>query len=197
MTVTVSRKLNIVLPPIETSEGTVYVHSIPIGRSLFEQCFRPMARALSNIVSEGSPFIGPNVAKLYLLAEADAIGEGDKVRGAMMSEIKRLTNVGIAGKNEVVPYAVAVQRNLLDEDKQAEVENFIVYFTLVSWIKLPAPLEPNYGKEALHSIWQAQTTSSELMEFMRGLPTSTPAEPIGEKTPSPKTKVVPASSLAA
>ena len=39
MTVTISRKLNIVLPPVETPDGLMYIHSTPVGRSVFEACF--------------------------------------------------------------------------------------------------------------------------------------------------------------
>lgn len=199
MTATISRRLNLVLPPFETKEGTAYVHSIPVGRSVFEGCFRSMSRALSMIIGESNPLIGVSVAKLYLQSAAEWVSDAEvkKVSGTLIPEIRRLTNVGVVGKNNVLPYVVACQQGLLDEDQQAEVENFIVYFTLVSWLKMPEDIQGNIGVTALLETWKAQTTSLELMEFMRGLPTSTPGENTGATIPSPKTKAVPQSSLAA
>lgn len=194
--VTVSRKLNIVLPPFQTKEGQVYVHSVPIGRSTFEQCFRPMARAMSSIITEGiGPITGPSVAALILQQEADAIGEGDVVKGGILLDIKRNTNVVLTEKADTLPYAVAMQRNLLDEDQQSEVENLLVYFTLVSWIRLPPDLAVRLGLQGLRQLWNVQTTSLDSTAFMSSLKTSTPVENTGAKTPDQK--ATPPSSIAA
>ena len=185
MTVTISRKLNLVLPPVETSDGLMYIHSTPVSRAVFEACFRPMARAMTSIISEGiGPVTGPSVAKMILLSEADQLGEGDRVRGTLISEIKRLTNVALAGKNEMIPYAVACQKGLLDEDQQSEVENILVYFTLVSWIRLPDGLSSGMGMEGLKQLWRAQTTSLDVTAFLASLQTSTQVVNIGEKPPT-------------
>jgi hypothetical protein len=185
MSVTISRKLNIVLPPIETKDGELYIHSTPVGRQVFESCYRSMAKTVAGLVSEGiGPITGPSVALLALQSEADLLGEGDKVSGLFMSEVRRLTNCAIAGKDEIFPYAVALQRNLLDEDQASEVENILVYFTLVSWIRLPSGLSSSMGLDGLQQLWRAQTTSSDLTAFMRSLPTSTPVVNTGEKTPT-------------
>ena len=185
MTVTISRKLNIVLPPVETPDGLMFIHSTPIGRSVFEQCFRPMARAMSSIISEGiGPVTGPSVAKLVLISEAKSLGEEGNINGLLMSEIKRLTSVMLGGKNEVIPYAVACQRNLLDEDQQSEVENVLIYFTLVSWIRLPDAMSSGMGMEGLRQLWRAQTTSLDATAFLASLQTSTQVESTGEKPPT-------------
>ena len=184
MTVTISRKLNLVLNPIETEGGLLYIHSIPVGRQVFETCYRAMARAMASLVSEGvGPITGPSVAKLYLQTEADFLGESDKISGVLMPEIRRLTNCAIAGKPDTLPYVVACQRNMIDEDQQSEVENILCYFTLASWIRLPEGLSRGMGIEGLRQLWKAQTSSLGLTEYMRSLPTSTPEENTGEKPP--------------
>ena len=194
--VTISRKLNIVLPPFQTKDGPVYVHSVPIGRATFEACFRPMARAMSSIITEGiGPITGPSVAALILQQEADAIGEGEAVKTGVMLDIKRNTTVIIADKADMLPYPVAMQRNILDEDQQSEVENLIVYFTLVSWIRLPPDLAARLGLEGLRQLWNVQTISLDSTAFMNSLKTSTPVENTGAKTPDPKP--TPPSSIAA
>lgn len=185
MTATISRKLNIVLPPVETPDGLMYIHSTPVGRSVFEACFRPMARAMTSIISEGiGPVTGPSVAKLILISEAKALGEENQITNLLMSEIKRLTNVVLTGKSEMIPYAVACQRGLLDDDQQSEVENVLIYFTLVSWIRLPDAMSSGMGMEGLKQLWRAQTTSSDATAFLASLPTSTTAESTGEKSPT-------------
>jgi hypothetical protein len=197
MTPTISRKLNIVLNPFETKDGLAYVHSIPVGRQTFEMCFRPMARAMSAIVSEGiGPITGPSIAALLLQQEANIIGEGDAISKTLMPEIKRLTNVMIAGKDQVIPYGVVEQRNILDEDQRSEIENLLVFFTLASWIRLPEGLSRGLGIEGLRELWKAQTTSLELMGFMSSLKTSTTPASSGEKTLTPPSATNP-SSIAA
>ena len=193
--VTISRKLNVVLPPFETKDhGRVYVHSVPIGRATFESCFRPMARAMSSIITEGiGPITGPSVAALILQQEADAIGEGEAIKTGVMLDIKRNTNIILADKADTIPYAVAMQRNLLDEDQQSEVENLLVYFTLVSWIRLPPDLAVRLGLEGLRTLWNVQITSLGTTEFMNSLKTSTPVANTGERP----TTSTPPSSIAA
>jgi hypothetical protein len=195
MAVTVSRKLNLVLAPFETKDGLAYIHSVPVGISVFQSCYRGMARAMSSIVTEGmGPITGPSVAAMVLQDEADAVGIGDRIRNGLMPEIRRLTNVGIVGKDSF-PYGVAIDRKLIDEDKAMEVENLIVYFTLVSWIRIPETLSRGMGMEGLRDLWGAQITSLELTEFMRSLPTLMPEGNTGEKPTRPK--AAPTSSLAA
>ena len=194
--VTISRKLNVVLPPLQGKDGPIYIHSTPIGRATFEACFRPMARAMSSIITEGiGPITGPSVAALILQQEADALGEGETIKTGVMLDIKRNTNVIFADKNDQLPYAVAIQRGVLDEDQQSEVENLLVYFGLVSWIRLPPDLAARLGLEGLRQLWNVQTTSLDTTAFMSSLKTSTPVVNTGEKIPDPK--ATPPSSIAA
>ena len=201
MVATISRKLNIVLPPVETKEGMLYIHSMPVGRQMFESCYRSMARAMSALISEGiGPITGPSVAALALKSEADMLNESAKL-DILLSEIKRLTQVAVMkadappGQSNILPYVVACQRGLLDEDQQSEVENILCYFTLASWIRVPNGLSSGMGLEGLRQLWRAQTTSLDATDYMRSLPTSTPVENTGEKSPTPP-QVFPLSTAA-
>ena len=154
-------------------------------------------RHVRHRVSEGiGPITGPSVAALLLQQEANIIGEGEAISKMLMPEIKRLTNVMVAGKDQIIPYGVVEQRNILDEDQRSEVENLLVFFTLASWIRLPEGLSNGLGLEGLRQLWKAQTTSLELMAYMSSLKTSTKDASIGEKIPTPTPATNP-SSIAA
>jgi hypothetical protein len=85
------------------------------------------------------------------------------------------------GKWETVPYGLAKQRRILDEDVLAEVENAIVYFIVGSAVHLKSELPMVYN--ALKQVWKAETTLLSITEYGNSLPTSIPTEPIGEKVP--------------
>jgi hypothetical protein len=99
----------------------------------------------------------------------------------LIAEIYRLTNVIAPGDNgwETYPFNVAKQRGVLDGDQAAEVENCIVYFTCASSIHLRAEL--SVAMDGLSTLWSAQTTSSNVTEYMRSLPIWTAEENTGEK----------------
>jgi hypothetical protein len=83
-----------------------------------------------------------------------------------------------------MPFDVARKRGILDEDAAAEVENCIVYFTCASLVHLKAEL--TVAMEGLSTLWGAQTTSLNVTEYTRSLPTLTLEETTGE---NPKTAV--------
>lgn len=177
---TIDRKLNIVLK-VETAKGTIHVHSSPIGREVFEDNFLVISRAFTAVYTNGlGPVTGPRVAALLLRDEAKKMGVWERTQQSLMAEIYRLTNVVAPGDSgwESFPFLVAKQRGVLDPDDAAEVENCIVYFTCASSIHLRAEL--TVATEGLSTLWNAQTTSSNVTEFMRSLPTSMPEETTGE-----------------
>jgi hypothetical protein len=98
-----------------------------------------------------------------------------------MAEIYRLTNVIAPSEGgwDTMPFDVAKKRGVLTEDAAAEVENCIVYFTCASSIHLKAELA--VATEGLNTLWNAQTTLSNVTEYMRSLPTLTMEESTGEK----------------
>jgi hypothetical protein len=170
---------------VETGDGIVHIHSVPIGRDIFEDNFLVISRAFSAVYSNGlGPVTGPRVAALLLKQEAVTLGVWERTQQSLMAEIYRLTNVIAPGPNgwETMPFDVAKKRGILDDDAASEVENCIVYFTCASSIHLKAEL--TVAKEGLSTLWGAQTTSLNVTEYTRSLPTSTPEEITGE---SPKT----------
>jgi hypothetical protein len=184
--VKLNRKLNLVLT-VETGDGSVYVHSQPISREVFEDNFLPISRAFTAVYTNGlGPVTGPRVAALLLKQEAQTLGIWERTQQSLMAEIYRLTNVIAPGTSgwEQMPFDVAKKRGILEDDTAAEVENCIVYFTCASSIHLKAELM--VAKEGLNTLWGAQTTSSNVTEYMSSLQTLTQEETIGE---SPKTAV--------
>jgi hypothetical protein len=181
MVVKLDRKLNIVLD-VETEAGTIHVHSVPISREVFEDNFLVISRAFTAVYTNGlGPVTGPRVAALLLKQEAQTLNAWERTQQSLMAEIYRLTNVIAPGENgwETMPFDIAKKRGILNPDTAAEVENCIVYFTCASSIHLRA--EMAVALDGLRTLWGAQTTSSNVTEFMRSLPTSTPEENTGEK----------------
>jgi hypothetical protein len=186
MTVKINRKLNLVMT-VETGDGPVHIHSVPISREVFEDNFLVISRAFTAVYTNSlGPVTGPRVAALLLKQEAQALGVWERTQQSLMAEIYRLTNVIAPGNNgwEQMPFDAAKKRDILDEDTAAEVENCIVYFICASSIHLKQEME--VAREGLSTLWGAQTTLLNVTEYMRSLPTWTPAETTGE---SPKTAV--------
>lgn len=180
------RRLNLVAP-IHREEGTIYVHSTPISKDVYQRYWRVMARAYAAILSENlTSFAGPQTAYFMLrdTAMEMRVWEGkDGVEIGLVAEIRRLTNVGMPGNNgwEAVPLEDVRTQKLIDDDHLTEVENLIVFFTLVSHVAL---MEDRKGIMGLVLVlWKAQTTFSNCTEFLASLPTSKPAEPTGAKVP--------------
>jgi hypothetical protein len=182
--VKLNRKLNLVLD-VDVDEGKVYVHSVPIGRDVFEDNFLPISRAFTAVYTNGlGPVTGPRVAALLLKQEAQTLGVWEKTQQSLMAEIYRLTNVVAPGPSgwETMPFDVARKRGILDDSQASEVENCIVYFTCASSIHLKAELM--VAMEGLSTLWGAQTTLSNVTEYIRSLPTSTQEEITGENLPT-------------
>ena len=185
--VTLNRKLNLVLS-VDTDKGTVYVHSVPISREVFEDNFLVISRAFTAVYTNGlGPVTGPRVAALLLKQEAKTLGVWERTQQSLMAEIHRLTNVMAPGDSgwETMPFDVAKKREVLDDATAAEVENCIVYFTCASSIHLKAEL--TVAMEGLSTLWGARTTSLNATEYMSSLRTSTQEETTGE---TPKTVAV-------
>jgi hypothetical protein len=179
--VKLNRKLNLVLS-VDTENGPAHVHSVPIGREVFEDNFLVISRAFTAVYTNGlGPVTGPRVAALLLKQEAKTLGVWERTQQSLMAEIYRLTNVIAPTENgwDSMPFDVSKKRGILSDDAAAEVENCIVYFTCASSIHLKAELA--VATEGLNTLWNAQTTLLNVTEYMRSLPTSTVEESIGEK----------------
>jgi hypothetical protein len=178
--VKLNRKLNLVLS-VDTDNGPVHVHSVPISREVFEDNFLVISKAFTAVYTNGlGPVTGPRVAALLLKQEAKTLGVWEKTQQSLMAEIYRLTNVIAPTDNgwDTMPFDIAKKRGILTEDAAAEVENCIVYFICASSIHLKAEL--TVAMEGLSTLWNAQTTSSNATEYMRSLPILTVEESTGE-----------------
>lgn len=185
MSITINKKLNLVLP-VETESGTVWIHSIPLSREVFETNWALLTRTLSNLYGNGiGPAMAPRVAALCLRETAREMDETKDVSVPIMNEIYRLTNVLMPSSNgagyEPQLLYIVKQKKLLDEDILAEVENALVYFTVASAVHLRSELPAAY--QGLKQIWKAETIPLGITEYGNSLKIPIEPENIGEKPP--------------
>lgn len=179
----INNKLNLVVE-LETAEGTIFVHSTPLSREVFERYFVIIGKAFSSIMSSGLSIVsGPRVAAMML--KKIAMEEGvwdirDGVQNGLMAEIRRLSNViyPTTGGWQSIPLQSAIEREVIDEDDLSEVDNIIAFFTCVSAMVRRGELADVLEKMIL---WGARTSSFNVTEFLNSLPILTATE-----TSSPK-----------
>jgi hypothetical protein len=181
----IDRKLNLIVP-IDVGNGqTIYVHSMPISRDVFQKYHLVIAKAFASMYQQGLGAIaGPRIAAMLIRDAAASIGEDmtvDVERG-LMAEMRRLSNILALGKGgwEAVPLQEAVDRGTIEEDDADEVENAIAYFTLASSMHRKADLKEHFA--GAWSLWGAHVTSSTIMEYAASLPTSTAPASSGATT---------------
>jgi hypothetical protein len=181
--VTINKKLNLVIPIEEDGNIKAWIHSSPISREVFESNYLLIVKTLSNLYGNGvGPVMSVRVAKLGLKDTAKEMNDQQDISINLINEIHRLTMILMPnpmGKWESLPYDVVANRKLIDEDTLAEVENALVYFIVASAIHLKNELPTVY--QGLFQIWNAQTTSSNVTDYMSSLPMLTPTENTGER----------------
>lgn len=182
----IDRKLNLVLP-IDRGDGKIsYVHSVPIGREVFERYYSVIAQTFTEIYRGGySVQSGPFVSYLILrdIAIKNGLWEGDEgVDRGLVAEMMRLSNTIVPGDTggwKVVPFQDAVDTGYFDEDDLAEVQSLLVFFMVESATRRKKERQASYSMMA--ELWDVRTTSLNCTGFATSLPTSTPAENFGEK----------------
>jgi hypothetical protein len=180
------RRLNFVIP-IEQDGKTVYVHSMPISRDVFERYAIVIAKTFAAIYNEGLGIIaGPRVAAHVLKKVAVASGEWDGESGVargLMAEIRRLSNVLVPGAKgwETVPLEDAIKRGMIDPEDASEVENAVVFFCVASSMHKRAELKAVLDGASMY--WGARVESSNCTEFAASLPTSTAGANTGGTSP--------------
>ena len=184
MSISINRRLNLVLPMELDEHHKIYFHSIPIGKEVFEANYLLMTRTLANLYMNGiGPSMAPRVARLALRDIAKEIDDQTDVSQNLMNEIERLTTVIMPSSNGggwvTLPYFEVKNRKLVDEQILMEVENAIVYFIVASALHLRSELQMAY--QGLIGIWKAETTLLASTEYMRSLQTSTQIVNTGEK----------------
>ncbi|MEJ0017536.1 MAG: hypothetical protein WDN25_13415 [Acetobacteraceae bacterium] len=172
----ISETLNLVVPIDQPDGTTIYVHSTPLSREVFETYYLVIAKTFSAIYGEGlSDIAGPRIAAMLLRDVAVRSGLWEGPNGAergLMAEIRRLSNVVMPGPNgwQTIPYQDAVDRKMIDSQDVGEVENALVFFTVASAMhRRPTLAEMLPGAVKL---WGAQTSSSSCMAFAGSLSTS-------------------------
>lgn len=188
----IDEKLNYVVP-IDTEAGTVYVHSTPISREVFERNFLLVSKTFARLYNEQlGATAAPRVAKMMCRQVAiemngtepdgtplDA-GPGTNSFNSLMMEIRRLSNVVAQGSSgwETYPLQEAVDRKSMSESDLSEVENVLVFFTLASAMHRKSVLRDILDGAA--KLWDAQITSSNSTDFAASLRTSTAAATSGK-----------------
>lgn len=192
MTIKVDRRLNLVLP-IGDEGTTLWVHSVPISREIFERYWEPISRTMVRM-SGVAGNAAPRIAALALKDSAIELGQWEDrrdpatkeitrpgVERGLLAEIRRLTSVVVyaeAGGWQTLPLDVAMQQGKIDPDTAAEVESFLVFFTVSSWMNQKADLPVMYNTIGL---WRARAVSSTCTEFASSLPTSIATDNSGPK----------------
>jgi len=186
--VKIDRNLNLVMQVQTAKNGLVYIHSASIGRSVFEQFYLELGKVFSQC------FDSVNQAHLALSApqlaypalksiatKADNWDGAGGVKFGLVNEIIRLTNVVFAGENgwETLPFDVAVKREILDEDEEAETLSSLVFFTAISKVA-PKDLKNSF-LEMAGALRNWELTSLDSTEFQNGLPISTKKGNTGKK----------------
>lgn len=197
--VKINRALNLVVP-VETSDGTtVYIHSVPVPREVFEQHYLVISKTFAAIHQEGlAALSGPRVAALLLKDVAQrtravhpgarpgetAWDEPDGVERALLPEIRRLTNVIMPSAQgyQTLPFQTVIDRHLLSDEDLAEVEGVVTFFTVASAMHRRAVL-PAF-LTGMSSLWGAEVTSSNCTEYAASLRTRTETDSSGETAAS-------------
>jgi hypothetical protein len=166
----IDRKLNLVIPVVR-DDVTVFVHSTPIGRDVFEQYHGVLAKSFSIITEDGINVIAAlATSKLALKDAAEAKGIWPAVERNLIGEIRRLSNVvspSDGGGWKTSPLEMAIRENSLDGDEMQEVENTLVFFTLISLLFRKAQLPMMLT--ALEQVGGLRTTSLNCTEWKDSL----------------------------
>lgn len=192
----IDKNLNIVVPVYADDEKTIkaYVHSTPLSVEVVEQHFLIIGQTFNAIFKQGlGETAGPRYAMMMLkrIAKTTKEWEDDKGRPGpaqdLIEEMRRMTMVAIrnGASWQAVPLQVARDKKVLTDEEVAEVENVIVFFTVVS-----ATLRRGEKREmieAASALWGAQTSSLNSTAFTASLMTSTAIASSGEKSPAPAT----------
>jgi hypothetical protein len=174
----IDKRLNLVTE-VETENGTVFVHSAPISREVFEKYFLVISKTFAAIIGEGLSFVsGPRVAALMLkkIATDSGVWDGrDGVNNGLMAEIRRLSNVVMSSENgwRTYPLQDVIDKSMLDDSDIAEVEGLIAFFICASAMSRKNELRAVLERMAL---WGSLITSLNSTEYAASLPISTPEE---------------------
>lgn len=178
----INRKLHFVIP-IETGDGTVHVHAAPIGEEVFDRYFVEVGRTFSAIYEMGlGRAAGPRIALKMLKKISEGLGTWDGAAGVeagLVAEIHRLCNVAVLGPNgwSTIPFDEAAKRGVIEPENVREVENALVFFTVISCMHTRTALPGILSQAA--ELYGAQISSLNSTEFANSLPMPTTDVTIG------------------
>ena len=184
----IDRRLNLVLETEAPDGSPVHVHSAPVSRAIWEASYRLITKTMSVMYADGlTPGTGSRVAMMYLKDTAKEMdGSGTNAPGtfarqcsALLNEIWRLTNVisiDKAGRWQTLPFQEMLDKQLMEEDILAEVQNTVTFFTLASWFHKDSERQDLY---TLMKAYGGQITSSDSTEYQSLLPIWTRAGSTG------------------
>ena len=184
----IDRNLSLVMQVQTEGNGLVHIHSTSISRSVFEQFYLELGKVFSqcfdSINQAHLALSAPQLAYPALKLIAQKAGNWDGAGGVkfgLINEIIRLTNVLVSTENgwETIPFDVAVKREILNEDEEAETLSSLVFFTAISKVA-PKDLKNSF-LEMAGALRSWEITLSECTEYMNGLPTLTKKESTGKK----------------
>ena len=184
----IDRNLNLVMQVQTEEKGTIFIHSASLSRSVFEQFYLELGKVFSqcfdSINQAHLALSAPQLAYPALKALAIKAGNWEGAGGVqfgLVNEIKRLTNVLVNTEKgwESLPFDVAVKREYLDEDDEAEALSSLVFFTAISKVA-PKDLKNSF-LEMAGALRSWELSSLDSMEYMNGLQTSIKKEPTGKK----------------
>jgi len=183
----VDRNLNIVVPIKTGKDITVHVHSVPIARSIFEQFYLELGKVFSQcfdgVSSAHLALSAPQLAypALKKIAKSEGSWEGlNGVEFGLINELKRLTNIVCPSEKgwESIPFDVALQRNILDEEDESEIISALVFFSAISRVA-PKDLKKTF-LEMAGSLRSWELTCLDSTAYMNSLPILKKAETTGK-----------------
>jgi hypothetical protein len=180
----IDKKLNLVVP-VEMDDGSkLFVHSTPISSDVYTTYWKPLSRAFADIHTQGLAAVGARVAANVLQDVSMQLRLWDGPTGVergLIPEIHRLTNVMVIGARgwESMPFDDARSKKMLDDEILAEIEGMLIFFTAASHLYRRGTRQEMLMGALAH--WDAQIESSNCMELLHSLQTSTAAENTGAK----------------
>ena len=184
----IDRNLNLVMQVQTGRNGLVYIHSASISRSVFEQFYLELGKVFSQCFDSinqahlalSAPQLAYPALKSLALKAGNWDGNGG-VKFGLINEIVRLTNVIMSTEKgwETIPFDVAVKREILDEDEEAETLSSLVFFTAISKVA-PKDLKNSF-LEMAGALRNWEISSLDCTAFQNGLPIQTKPETTGKK----------------
>lgn len=184
----INKNLNLVVQIQTIDYGTVHIHSTAVSREIFEQFYLELGKVFSQCFESDNPshvaLSAPRLAYPSLKSIATQSGTWDGPSGVkfgLINEIIRLTNIIYCGENgwETLPFELAIKREIIDEDEEAEVMSSLIFFTAISKVA-PRDFRISF-LEMAGNLRHWVVTSLDCMAYQTGLPTLTKTDVTGKK----------------